>query len=277
MANPLFRRPRITLVVLVLISLSLLSVSYRGTPPAIAAGKGYVRDIVTPLRQAVTAVVAPVYAVAVGAFEYGTLKNQNAKLENEVATLRNQRVVDRGASGALAALTAVLHISFAGNVKGIPAQVISYTPTNVQLSVELDKGSSAGIQVGNPVVSAYGLIGRVIQVSTQTATVLLVDDPNFSVGVRLGTAGQIGLAVGQGAGSNLSVQLVDPGTVLKKGEVAFSSGLSGEIFPPDIPVGSVIDAYTPPGGLEEHVDLRPLVNLTALNYVAVMRWLPPSP
>ena len=277
MANPLFRRPRITLVVLLLISLSLLSVSYRGTPPAIASGKGYVRDIVTPLRQAVTSVIAPIYNVAAGAFEYGSLKKQDAQLRNEVATLENRAVVDKGAAGAMAALSAVLHISFAGNISGIPAQVISYTPTNLQLSVELNKGTSAGIRVGNPVVAAYGLIGRVIQVSAHTATVLLLDDPNFAGGIRFGAGGQIGLVVGQGANSYLGVQLVDPGTVLKKGEVAFTSGLAGEIFPPNIPVGRVVDAYTPAGGLQEHVDLSPLVNLQALNYVSVLRWIPPAP
>ena len=277
MANSLFRRPRITLVVIVLVSLSLLSVSYRKTPPFIAATKGYVRDVVTPIRQAVSSVVTPVYDVVAGAFEYGSVKKQNHILQNELALLKNQRVSDAGATNAMAALTAVLHIPFASNLKSMPAEVISYTPTNVQLSIELNKGSLLGVKVGNPVVSADGLIGRVVQVSSGTSTVLLVDDPNFTAGVRFGTTGQIGLLVGQGVSDRLAVQLVDPGTVLRQKQVVYTSGMQGEIFPPGLPVGEVAVAYTAPGALEEHVELNPMVDLSSLNYVSVLDWQPVSP
>ncbi len=274
MAGPLFRRPRITLVVILLISLSLLSASYRGEPPVITSAKGLVRGVVTPLRQAATAVITPVYDVVAGAFEYGSVKKQNQQLQNEVATLQNRRYTDQGAQAALTSLTATLHLSFAGNVKSTPAQVISYTPSNLQLSVEINKGSHDGVRVGNPVVAAYGLVGRVVGVAADSSTVLLVDDPNFAAGVRIQPSQQLGLAVGQGSDRSLSVQLVDPGTVLKKGQVAYTSGLQGELYPAGIPVGRVADAYTPPGALEEHVDLTPIVDLARLYYVSVLNWLP---
>ncbi|MDA8263451.1 MAG: rod shape-determining protein MreC [Actinomycetota bacterium] len=274
MASPLFRRPRITLIVVLLISLSLLSASYRGEPPAISSAKGLVRGVFTPLRQAATAVITPVYDVVAGAFEYGSVKRQNQQLQNEVALLKNRPYADAGAQAALSSLSAALKLTFAANIKSTPAQVISYTPSNLQLSVEINKGSHQGIRVGNPVVAAYGLVGRVVAVSADSSTVLLVDDPNFAAGVRIQPSQQLGLAVGQGSDRSLSVQLVDPGTTLKKGQVAYTSGLQGEIFPPGIPVGRVVDAYTPAGALEEHVDLQPVVDLARLYYVSVLDWLP---
>ena len=274
MASPLFRRPRITLIVVLLISLSLISTSYRGEPPAISSAKGLVRGVFTPLRQAASAVVTPVYDVVAGAFEYGSVKRQNRQLQNEVALLKNRRYADAGAQAALKSLTATLKLSFATNIKSTPAQVISYTPSNLQLSVEINKGSHQGVRVGNPVVAAYGLVGRVIAVSADSSTVLLVDDPNFAAGVRIQPSQQLGLAVGQGSAGSLAVQLVDPGTVLKKGQLAFTSGLQGEIYPAGIPVGRVASAYTPPGALEEHVALTPVVDLARLYYVSVLDWLP---
>ena len=274
MAGPVFRRPRITLIVILLISLSLLTASYRGEPPVITSAKGLVRSVVTPLRQAATAVISPVYDVVAGAFEYSSVKAQNQRLQSEVATLKNRRFADQGAQAALNSLTATLHLSYAGSIKSTAAQVISYTPSNLQLSVEINKGSHQGVHVGNPVVAAYGLVGRVVAVSADSSTVLLVDDPNFAAGVRIQPSRQLGLAVGQGSARSLSVQLVDPGTVLKKGEVAYTSGLQGEIYPPGIPVGRVADAYTAPGALQEHVDLTPVVNLASLYFVSVLDWLP---
>ncbi len=276
MTNSLFRRPRITLIVVLLVSFTLLSVSYRRTPSFVVSAKGLVRDFVTPIRSATTDVVNPIYNTIVGAFDYGRLRAQNQALRSQILSIENQRVANQGAYASMTALAQELNIKYIGTVKSTPAMVISITPTNLQLSVELDKGSSEGIQVGNPVVDSLGLVGRVIQVSSSTSTVLLASDPNFSVGVRFGNAGQIGLAVGQGSNTSLAVQLVDPGTILHKGEPMFTSGLQGEIFPGGIPVGRVTQAYTPAGGLEEHVDIAPMAPLDNLEYVAVLDWLPPS-
>ncbi|WP_201732021.1 rod shape-determining protein MreC [Acidithrix sp. C25] len=274
MATQIFRRPRITLVILILVSISLISVSYKKTPPFITGARGYVRDIVTPIRQGATALVTPIYNTIIGAFDYSSLKATNQKLVNEIALIRNQRVVDAGAARSLAQLSKQLKIPYVGNIPSTPAQVISVTPTNLQMSVEIDKGTSDGVAIGNPVVSNLGLVGRIIQVSPSSSTVLLLNDPNFSVGVRFGSASQLGLVVGQGGGQKLSVQLVDPGTVLPVGTFMYTSGLSGEIFPAGIPVGSVYKAFTPPGGLQEHVELTPLASLSNLNYVSVLHWLP---
>lgn len=275
MATSLFRRPRITLIVIVLISLTLLSVNYRRTPRIIGAAKGYVRDIVTPIRQAMTDVVTPVYDTVIGAFDYRRIESENRSLQSELLTLKNRQIANQGAYRSMVALSSELHIGFAGNVAGTPAMVISITPTNLQLSVELDKGAASGIRIGNPVVDSLGLVGRVIQVSSATSTVLLLDDPNFAAGVRFGRSGQIGLAVGQGPNAKLSIQLVDPGTILTKGEPVFTSGLQGEIFPGGIPLGKVVQAYTPPGALEERVEVVPVAPLDNLNYVSVLNWLPP--
>ena len=276
MANSLLRRPRITLVVLVLISFTMLSISYRRSPSVILSAKGILRGFVTPIRIAASDVFDPVYNVLVGAFDYSKLKANNVALMAKVSSLENQRYLDQGANASMSALSKEMHISYFANAPSIPSMVISVTPTNLQLSIELDKGSKNGIRVGNPVVDAGGLVGRVIQVSSSTSTVLLLSDPNFSAGVRFGKSGQIGLAVGQGTSDQISVQLVDPGTVLYKGEPMFTSGLQGEIFPAGIPVGRVVQAYTPPGGLEERVELSPLAPLSSLSFVSVLDWLPPT-
>lgn len=277
MSSSIFRRPRITLVLLILVSVSMVSVTYKRVPPFLNSARGYVRDLVTPIRQGITTVVNPVYSVVSGAFNYSNLKSQNLKLQQEVASLKGGVILNSYAQSELSKLSKELQITYLKGIGTTTAQVISYTPSNVQVSVELDKGKSSGVQVGNPVVTDLGLVGRVVQVANFSSTVLLLSDPNFAAGVRFANAAGVGLAVGEGSGSSLNVQLVDPGTSLAKGEVVFTSGLSGEVFPAGIPVGRVVSAYTPPGGLQEQVTLSPLAPVGNLQFVDVLKWLPPAP
>ncbi len=255
----------------------MISVTYKKVPPFVNSARGYVRDLVTPIRQGVTTVFNPVYNVVAGAFNYSNLKSQNARLQQEIDSLKGSAISNQYAQAELATLSKELKLTYLKGIGTTTAQVISYTPSNVQISIEVDKGKSNGIQVGNPVVTDLGLVGRVIQVANFSSTVLLVTDPNFAAGVRFSNAAGVGLAVGEGSSAPLNVQLVDPGTVLSKGQVVFTSGLSGEIFPAGIPVGRVRSAFTPPGGLQEQVLLDPLAPVGNLQFVDILNWLPPKP
>ena len=277
MSSSIFRRPRITLVLLILISVSMISVTYKRVPPFVNSARGYVRDLVTPIRQGVTAVFNPVYNVVSGAFNYSNLKSQNLKLQQEVASLKGSALSNSYAQTELSTISKELNLTYLKGIGTTTAQVISYTPSNVQVSIEVDKGKSSGIQVGNPVVTDLGLVGRVIQVANFSSTVLLITDPNFAAGVRFAKAAGVGLAVGEGGGDPLNVQLVDPGTILSNGEVVYTSGLSGEVYPAGIPVGRVTSAFTPAGGLQEQVTLEPLAPVGNLQFVDVLKWLPPKP
>ncbi|MDA8025663.1 MAG: rod shape-determining protein MreC [Actinomycetota bacterium] len=262
---------------LILVSVSMISVTYKRVPPFVNSARGYVRDMVTPIRQGFTTVFNPVYNVVSGAFNYSNLKSQNLKLQEEIASLKGGAISNSYAQTELAKISKELHITYLKGIGTTTAQVISYTPSNVQVSIEVDKGKSSGVQVGNPVVTDLGLVGRVVQVSNFSSTVLLLTDPNFAAGVRFANAAGVGLAVGEGSGDSLNVQLVDPGTSLSKGEVVYTSGLSGEVYPAGIPVGRIMSAYTPPGGLQEQVTLSPLAPVGNLQFVDVLKWLPPTP
>ncbi len=107
--------------------------------------------------------------------------------------------------------------------------------------------ASSGVTVGQPVVSAGGLIGSITTVSTHLATVTLLDDPSFTVGVRVVSSGIVGAAAGEGQGNLLQVENVEVGAHVKRGDALVTSGLQGERFPPGIPVGTVASVFAPPG------------------------------
>ena len=148
------------------------------------------------------------------------------------------------------------------------------SPSNFQLTVEIDHGIPDGLRKGMPVVTGAGLVGRVVEVSQQRATLLLLTDPSFNVGVRLSGSGDVGVARGNGARQPLPVDLVDLGTKIAPREVLVTSGLQGSVFPPGIPVGRVRNAATPPAALQQQITVDPVVDIPRLDYVKVLLWEP---
>lgn len=268
-------RPRITLVVLVLASLTLVTISYKSHGGGIGSiFQNSLRSITNPIRSSADAVIRPIDNVFSGAFNYSALKQQESKLQHQLKTLKNQELMASKYQSEAQSLSKLIDIPFAQGLPSVAAIVDNYSPTNTQLTVDLNKGASQGIKVGEPVVSSLGLVGRVVSVTSNSSTVLLIADPTSSVGVEFGKNNNVALAVGKGSFTSLNVALVDPGTPIHKGETMFTSGLQGGIFPPGIPVGVVASYSYLPGDLQEHVVMTPLADLGHLQYVKVLNWLP---
>lgn len=268
-------RHRYVLGLLVLASVTVITLDYRGGAGALIGGaKGLARDVFAPAESALRAVVRPIGSFLEGAARYRSVEAENARLRQEIETLKAQARSGAADRSELAALSALDHLPYAPSMPRVVAEVVSQAASNFQATVEIDKGTSSGIRVGMPVVSGSGLVGRVVEAASRVSTVLLVEDPSSAVGVRFGASGTVALATGNGAGSNLTVDYVDPGTKLFRGELMVTSGDRGELFPPGIPVGTVASAVLPKGALQQTVALAPLAPPGTLQFVSVLLWLP---
>ena len=270
-----FVRPRATLLALVLVSITLVTVSYR------SHGTGFtgtfqkaLRSVTSPIRSTASSAFHPVEDVVSGAFNYSSLKKKNAQLQSQISALKTKESMSSQLENEVQALTALANIPFAQGLKTVSAIVDDYSPSNSQMTLNIDKGSSQGVKVGEPVVASLGLIGKVVSLTRSNSTVLLLSDPSSSVGVVMGSSTHVGLAVGTGSYSSIKVDLVDPGTSLYVGEPVYTSGVQGGIYPPNLPVGKVSKFSSVPGALQEQVLLAPMVDLAHLQYVKVLDWLP---
>lgn len=267
------QRPTLALVVLVLAALTVVSLGFRGrTGRAVGSVKSQAQSLVLPLESTLTRAGTPVVRFFQGALSYGSLRAQNARLRNEVTRLRAEAGSSAVLQQELAKVDALDHLHFAQGIPSVAAQVVAQSPSNFQLSEQLDVGSRQGVRVGMPVVAGSGLVGRIVGVSSTDSTMLLLSDPTFAVGVRLGTSGVLGVASGGGAGSDLSVDYVQPGTKLRPGAFAVTALVKGGTFPAGIPVGKVVSATSGRGALQEQVRLAPLVNPASVQLVRVLRW-----
>ena len=205
-----------------------------------------------------------------------TCDAENARLRDQLQSAESTRIRAEDANRELEALLDQQSLDFVGDIPTVAARVIGTTSNNFDRSLEIDRGTGAGVAKGMPVVAGDGLIGRVVEVSKKRAIVLLITDGASNVGVRVDPSGEVGVAVGHGGRPTMGIDLIDAGAKVTKGDAVVTSGLQQSVFPPGLPLGIVTAAKLRPGSLEQTVTMRPHVDLMRVTFVKVLQWSPPQ-
>jgi rod shape-determining protein MreC len=273
-----YRRParsRFTLLLLVLTSVTLLTLDYRGEGAgAIATVKDGARDVFAPVQDASDRVFAPVGDLVGGVLHYGDLEAENERLRAENAELRGQVLRADDAERERRALRDQLALGFVDDIPRVDAEVVATSPSNFELTIAINRGTNHGVATGMPVVTATGLVGRIIDVSRSRAVVQLVVDDEFSVGIRVDPQGDVGVASGHGIRRPMTVDLLEQANTFERGQVVVTSGLQQSQFPPGIPVGRITKATARENELDQDVEIEPVVDLGRLAFVTVLQWSP---
>lgn len=270
-----------TVVVLVLASITLITLSERGAlSGTIAGAKRVAHDAVSPVQRGVAGGLRPIGDFLGGIVHYGALQHENAVLRHRLQQLEGRQLQKTGVDNALHQLAALQHeagLPSLTGIRSVTAQVTAVDTSNFSATIDLSKGTSSGIDVGMPVVGGTGLVGLVTLAWRSGATVRLVTDASSAVSVAYGSGASAGTAsvAGGGPGQLLTVNLVPPGTALRRGSVLTTSGLQHGRFPPGLPVATVVSSSSTPSSTQEHVSARPAVDMAGLEYVDVMQWQPP--
>ena len=268
-------RSRFTLLLLVLTSITLLTLDYRGAGSgAIGAVKDGVRDAFAPVQRASDRVFAPVGDFVGGILHYGDLESENERLRSEIAEIRGDLYQADDADRERRALLEQLDLPLPEDIPRVDARVVSTSPSNFAFTVEIDRGTTSGVAVGMPVVTGAGLVGRITEASRSRSVVQLLTDKTFSVGIRLASSGDVGVANGTGSLQRLTVDLVDPTTEIPDDEIVVTSGLQQSQFPPGYPVGKVTAKELRPNALQQDVTIEPVADLERLTFVTVLQWSP---
>lgn len=272
------RRTLTILLVLVLVSITVISLDESGRTHGLTSGvKSLATDAFSPVRSGVDAVLRPVGDLFAGAVNYGSLQQENQKLRAEIGALRQQAAEAPFQSRQQRQLQQLLHeaqLPTVASLSTVPAQTIAKSPSDFTATITIDKGRSQGVAVTDPVIGGGGLVGKVVQASHDTATVLLITAGQSEVGVTFGNPPQYAVAAGQGEGKLLSGEYISPDTPVHVGEEMYTNGLAGAAYPKGIPVAQVTSARTLPGAAEKTVRMRPLADLSTLAYVLVVQWSP---
>jgi rod shape-determining protein MreC len=284
------RRTRAVLGVLLLVSLAMITVDYRGGEHSpLSALRGFGEAIFGPIEEGATTVVHPIagayhtFTGAPGAHRRITrLERENQRLRQQLRTGQ----IDKQRAGELDRLLGTAGL---GGYRIVPAEVIS-SGEGLENTVSLDVGGHSGVQPNMTVLSGDGLVGRVTRVGPTTSTVMLATDAASSIGGRLEDSHEIGIVQGAGrrGGSSLKFQLLDSTVVMEPGQRIVSFGSEDDRpYVPGVPIGTITRIERTPGSLTRTALVRPFARFTSLDVVGVVvaapkrdprdSVLPPSP
>lgn len=140
------------------------------------------------------------------------------------------------------------------------------------VSLTLNTGSSAGLEVGMPVVTPLGLVGLVTEVSRYTCRVRTLLHTDFAAGAILPRSGEVGLLEGSFStlpDGQLLLTALPADTTVEVGELVLTSGRGG-VYPYGIPVGRVVSVRVDPLSRTSEAVVQPTVDLTGLKQVSVL-------
>lgn len=258
-------------ILLCITALTLITIDVRGgTTGPLGKVRSTVREAFSPLQKGVSAVSSPVGNFFDGLVHASDLKKENKKLKQEVNDVKTKNKTYEAAVGENERLKKLLEVVNEIDVENTTARVIAGAPSNFETTIQIDRGTKDGIKAGDPVIDGDGLVGRIIEVSSSRATILLITDSSSGVGVRDSRSKVVGIAQGKSGASDIAMQFVDPDADIKKGDTVVTSGLQGGKFPPNIPVGIVKSVKKNPSGLTKDVVLKPIINLDAVSIVSVL-------
>ncbi|HXQ60183.1 MAG TPA: rod shape-determining protein MreC [Acidimicrobiales bacterium] len=272
------RRPRLTIGLLVLASITIITLDYRGDAHGVITSlKSAAHDAFSPVQRGVDDVTHPIGSFLAGAVNGGEIQQDNAELRQEVGRLQAQVLAHQATANAVKALDQLNNLTWTQGIPTKTAQVIALNPSNFAATIELGVGAHGGVAPGMPVVGGAGLVGEVISTTATTSTVRLITDAASAVGVRFGPdTADLALAQGDGIDKPLVVNFISPGTALHKGEVLTTSGLQNGLFPPLIPVARITTFRSAASATQESVTAAPVADLAQLEYVDVLQWTAPG-
>ncbi|MER5459655.1 rod shape-determining protein MreC [Streptomyces sp. NPDC002668] len=272
------RESRLLLVLLIAIAFALITVDIRGGEESPVDGaRQAAATVFGPVEKGVASAVDPIGNVIGAVRDSGERHDRIGRLEQENAALKQRLGSDDRNRSRVRELDTMLKKAGAGQygIKG--AEVIAIgAAQGFSWTVTIDVGSSDGIRRDMTVLNGDGLVGRVTTVGPNTSTVLLANDPDFTVGTRMEKTNELGFATGQGD-RPLSVQLLNGKAKVKNGDRLVTFGSQGDKpFVPGVPVGEVVRVDPSGGDLTRNIYVRPFVGFTQLDIVGVVVQAPRS-
>lgn len=237
-------------------------------------------DQLTPVRSAIGTGLAPIHWLGNAPSELSDwvaslfISKEDLQAENEELRAR-LLILERRALkyAALASenneLRRLMNSSEVLDDRVIVGEVVGVSPDPFSHEIVINKGSRDGVEVGQAILDANGLMGQVQQTSSFTSRVLLVSDSSHAVPVEVVRNGLRAILLGNGDTSALELVHVPDTADIREGDLLVSSGLGGR-FPKGYPVAEVVRITKEPGEPFVKIEATPLAELNKSRLLLVV-------
>ncbi len=268
----LSRRTRIILSILVVASLTFVILDLRGGDGPFSSARAAVSSIIGGIQRGAATIFSPITGSSQWWSTQVSQSGQIRELTAENERLNSALVSAENDIARADQLDALLRVASVGRYRVTPAEVIAVGPAqDFAWTVTIDAGSLDGLEEDMTVINGDGLVGRVLKVYNSTSTVVLIVDPESSVGGRVAGSQEIGIVSGTGRQNSLEFQLLDPLGEVNPGDAVVTFGSKdGRPYAPGLPIGEVVDVTGTAGQLARIATVKPFANVSQLSVVGVV-------
>jgi rod shape-determining protein MreC len=224
-------------------------------------------SVVTPLEKAIVGMQHGVGNLWHGYVYLRGVRQENRDLKAEIERLRLEEVRLNQDAEQGRRLQSLLGFKEQYISRTVAAQVIGSSGSEQLRSVYIDKGSHDGIDKDMAVITADGVVGKVLRVFNSTSQVLLINDQSSGVGAIVEKSRLQGVLRGTPVGE-VVLEKVMADEQVQSGDKVLTSG-GDQIFPKGLPVG-VVTKVTKGNELFLTIRVQPFTNLSRLEEILVI-------
>ncbi|MBL8148759.1 MAG: rod shape-determining protein MreC [Blastocatellia bacterium] len=261
-------RAPLVLVILLVGQLLLVSSQARSRGGENSMLRGWVVTVAS-LLQRVTGVFGDrVYGVWRGYVDLRGARQESTQLRSENDQMRQEIVRLKEELSSYQREDSLKKVQEVLPYKSITAKVIARDGSLWFNRITINKGSLAGVQLDQPVMTPGGVVGRVIKIGPLASQVQLITDRYAGIGGQLSNSRAYGEVKGNGK-SECDMRNVSGLEKVEEGELIITSGLDG-IYPKGLLIGYVEHIGLGGGARNHQITVRPSAGLEKLEDVLVL-------
>ena len=222
----------------VIVGLGMLALSLIA-PSSYAVVRGAALDATAPITGSLRSVTTTVGGLASGANDYWDAARQNGRLRRDNRAMLRRMIEAKAIQLENKQLKAALQLREHSRVAVVTGRIVGSSFESPRRFAVLSAGTGDGVEVGMPVRTDGGLVGRVIEAGHFASRILLISDRANIVPARLLRDGLPVISTGRGDGT-LDVRPLEVGrNPFRIGDLLITSGTGG-LYPPLVPVAKII-------------------------------------
>lgn len=228
----------------------------------------WVMAVLTPPVRAVNWAFGAVTGTASTYVDLRGVRARNVELQAEVERLTQERDEARALASDDAHLRAQLGVPSLPQYRRLPANVVSRDTSLWFRRLIIDRGTLDGVKLDLPVVTATGIVGRVIAVGPNFAQIQVITDRHAGAGAMLVSSGEKGEIHGMDNG-RCELKDISSAKEVNAGDSIVTTGQDG-IYPRGLNIGTVETVENDPSAPWHKIIVNPSAPTDRLDYVMVL-------
>ncbi len=231
------------------------------------------RTVFSPFQNGMAYIVNKVDGTVDFILEMKSYKEENERLVAEINELKKQNRDITNYHEENERLKELLEMQTSLDAYStVAASVIAYSSNNSYDTIQISKGTLAGVKEGNAVITPDGVVGKVTEAGPTWSVVSTILNPDNALGVKVSRTGDVAVVEGDSelySQNYCKMSFIDKGSNLIVGDILETSG-SGGIYPAGLSVGAIRDVNSDSMGNLNYATVEPLVDFDKLYEVLVI-------